>query len=93
MMRAAEASSLGRAYMDWSPMPIVDVLQPRDRSAAEDSGDMGAVGLTVVNFRDPRFMGGWMQENNHTALTAKVVLDSAGRVVSQSMDGRTEPQR
>jgi inner membrane protein len=93
MVRAAESSPLGRAYMDWSPMPLVDVLQPRDRSAAMDSGDPGAVGLTVVNLRDPRFMGGWMQENNRTALTAKVVLDSAGRVVSQSMDGRTEPQR
>jgi inner membrane protein len=93
MVRTALASPLGRAYMDWSPMPIVDVSQPKDGPAAEDSGDPGAAGLTVVSFRDPRFMGGWMQENHHSALTGTVWLDSAGHIVRQSMDGRTEPSR
>jgi inner membrane protein len=93
VVRKAEASPLGRAYMDWSPMPIVDVSQPKDGTAAEDSGDPGAAGLTVVSFRDPRFMGGWMQENRHSVLTGTVWLDWAGRVVRQSMDGRTEPSR
>jgi hypothetical protein len=93
MVRAAQASSLGRAYMDWSPMPIVDVQQPRVGTDAQDSGDPGADGLTVVNFRDPRFMGEWMRENYHAVLTGTVWLESTGRVVSQSMDGRTEPQR
>ena len=93
MVRAAQASSLGRAYMDWSPMPIVDVQQPRVGTDAQDSGDPGSDGLTVVNFRDPRFMGEWMRENYHAVLTGTVWLESTGRVVSQSMDGRTEPQR
>jgi inner membrane protein len=93
MVRAAEASPLGRGYRDWSSMPIVDVFQLKDGPAAEDSGDPGAAGLTVVSFRDPRFMAGWMQENHHSALTGTVWLDSAGRVVRQSMDGRTEPSR
>jgi len=46
----------------------------------------------VVTFRDPRFMGGWMRENNRTALTGTVSLNAAGRVVRQSMDGRVEPR-
>jgi len=93
IVRAAETSPLGSAYLDWSPMPILDVRQPIDRSAAEDSGDPGAEGLTVVTFRDPRFMGGWLRENYHPVLTGTVWLDSAGRIVRQSMDGRTEPSR
>jgi inner membrane protein len=77
---AAEASPLGRAYIDWSPMPFVDV------GRAEEGG--GA----VVTFRDPRFMGEMplLGERGRSALTATVILDLAGRVVGQAMGGRVE---
>jgi inner membrane protein len=77
----AEGSPLGRAYIDWSPMPIVE-------AAASDDPD--APGQTVVTFRDPRFMGGWMRDSGRSALTGAVTLDAAGHVVRQSMDGRVE---
>jgi inner membrane protein len=89
----AEASPLGRAYLDWSPMPILSVSQPNNGLEAAASGDPDAAGLTVVTFRDPRFMGGWMRDNRRSALTATVSLDAKGRVVRQTLDGRTEPQR
>ena len=87
----AERSPLGRAYIDWSPMPIMDVSTPNNGVAAEASGDPDARGQTVVTFRDPRFMGGWMRSSGHSALTGAVTLDAAGRVVRQTMDGRAEP--
>jgi len=93
MVLAAEASPLGRGYLDWSPMPIVDASQPLSAVDAAASGDPDATGLTVVTFRDPRFMGGWLLENHHPVLIGTVWLDSAGRVVRQSMDGRSEPSR
>jgi inner membrane protein len=86
----AERSPLGRAYMDWSPMPIVDVSAPSGGPEAEASGDPEARSQTVVTFRDPRFMGGWMRSSGHAALTGAVTLDAAGRVVRQTMDGRVE---
>jgi len=93
---AAERSPLGRAYLDWSPMPILTVarpLTPTDAAGGDDSGagDPGAAGLTVVTFRDPRFMGGWMKENVRSALTGTVSLDARARVVRQTLDGRAEP--
>jgi inner membrane protein len=87
---AAERSPLGRAYIDWSPMPIVDVSKPESGLAATASGDPDARGQTVVIFRDPRFMGGWMRSSEHSALTGAVTLDAAGRVVRQTVDGRIE---
>jgi len=86
----AEHSPLGRAYIDWSPMPIVDVSEPDSSLAAAASGDPDARGQTVVTFRDPRFMGGWMRSSGRSALTGAVTLDAAGRVVRQTMDGRVE---
>ncbi len=60
-VRAAEAGKLGRVYMDWSPMPFVQVIQPNAGFLAAGAGsakrsDSDAV-TTVVTFRDPRFMG------------------------------------
>ena len=92
-LRTAEASPLGRAYLDWSPMPILSVSQPLNGLEAAASGDPDAAGLTVVTFRDPRFMGGWMHDNHRSALTGTVSLDAVVRIVRQSLDGRTEPQR
>ena len=84
---AAEASKLGRVYMDWSPMPIVQAIG-RDRGLA--AGSDGASD-TVVTFRDPRFMRGWMSDAGWQPLVGTVELDAAGRVVRQTMDGRVEP--
>ncbi len=89
VLLAALASPLGRAYMDWSPLPIIEVGDPQ----TDPQTDLTAAGLTVVRFRDPRFMGGWMRDNVHTALSATVTVGAAGRVVRQSMDGRVEPSR
>jgi len=75
---AAEASPLGRAYIDWSPMPFVDA----DRS--------GSKGDTVVSFRDPRFMGGWLQASGRSALSGSVTVSASGQVLRQSLDGRVE---
>jgi inner membrane protein len=86
----AEESKLGRAYMDWSSMPIVEVTKPDSELAAADSGDPGAVGRMVVTFRDPRFMGGWIRDSGRSALTGTVSLNVAGRVVRETMDGHAE---
>jgi inner membrane protein len=77
-IRSAEASRLGRVYIDWSPMPFVHASRP------------DAAGVTTVTFRDPRFLGGWLAENGHAALAATVTVDAAGQVVEQTMDGRVE---
>jgi inner membrane protein len=82
---AAEGSPLGRAFIDWSPMPIVEVAKPGSDSEAPDQ-------QTVVTFRDPRFMGGWMGSTGRSALAGAVTLDAAGRVVRQTMGGRVEPR-
>lgn len=80
--RAAEGSPLGRAYMDWSPMPLVSVSRP------ENEAETGS----EVVFRDPRFMGDvpLLHRNGHTPLTGTVVLDSGNRVVEERLDGSAE---
>jgi inner membrane protein len=74
---AAEASPLGRAYMDWSPMPVLEA-------------EPGEGATTVVTFSDPRFMGGWIYDAGRTALVGSVEVDAMGRVVQQVLDGRVE---
>lgn len=76
---AAQASALGRAYMDWSAMPVIDV------SKATEAGEP-----TLVMFRDARFMGGMSFLGDRIPLTGIVELDTRRHVVSQSMDGRVE---
>jgi inner membrane protein len=76
---AAMASPLGRAYMDWSAMPVIDV------SKATEPGEP-----TVVLFRDARFLGGFAFLGDRTPLSGIVELDARRHVVSQSMDGRLE---
>jgi inner membrane protein len=77
---AAEASPLGRAFIDWSSMPLVDAIQPEPFAP------------TRVIFRDPRFMGDvpMLRSEAHTPLTAVVEVDSHNRVVGQIMDGREQ---
>lgn len=86
---AAERSKLGRVYMDWSPMPFIEVTKPDSDGVSE--GDQHLVGATLVTFSDPRFMGGRMRETGRQPLVGTVELDAAGRVVRQTMDGRVEP--
>jgi inner membrane protein len=74
-VRAAEASALGRAFIDWSPMPFIEALPT-------------AEGGAVVTFSDPRFTGGWMAA--HAALIGTVRLNARNQVVEQSLDGRVE---
>ncbi len=83
---AAERSKLGRVYMDWSPMPFVEATRA-DSELADENG----AATTVVTFRDPRFLGGRLQEMGRQPLTGTVELDSANRVVRETMDGRVEP--
>jgi inner membrane protein len=75
---AAYRSPLGRAYFDWSPMPIVT------------TDSLAATGETLVTMRDPRFMGGWLKDRGTSALTATVLVRADGSVAWQAMDGRTE---
>jgi len=86
---AAERSKLGRAYMDWSSMPFVEVTKA-DSAVAADGGEL-SIAATVVTFRDPRFLGGRLAETGRQPLTGTVELDAAGHVVRQTMDGRVEP--
>jgi len=80
VVRAAQATALGRAYMDWSPMPFVDADQPNE------------AGHTVVTFRDPRFLGDvtLLNMSGRAPLTGIVELDAQRRVIYESMDGREQ---
>jgi len=88
---AAEASRLGRAYLDWSSMPFITITAD---AGPDDLGDTLAPGHTLVQFVDPRFLGDTvlLRTSGHTPLTAKVELDANGHIVQQSMDGRAEHQ-
>jgi inner membrane protein len=86
---AAERSRLGRVYMDWSPMPFLEVTKA-DNELSFDGGQAGAA-ATVATFRDPRFLGGRLRETGRQPLTGTVELDAADHVVRQTMDGRVEP--
>lgn len=83
-IRAAQFSPLGRAFLDWSSMPILTENQPIV-GAAKPS-------LRQVTFRDPRFMGSvsWLQLTGKTPLTGVVTVNANGRVVQQALDGRVE---
>jgi inner membrane protein len=76
---AAQASPLGRAYMDWAAMPVLDV------SKATEPGEP-----TVVIFRDARFLSGFSMLGDRIPLTGIVELDMRRHVASQSLDGRFE---
>lgn len=80
VVRAAEASALGRAYLDWSPMPFITVMHPSEPGLAVSN---------YVTFRDPRFMGDTLllHSTNHTPLTGTVALDAGNHVLAQTMDG------
>jgi inner membrane protein len=87
---AAESSKLGRVYMDWSPMPIVEVTKPDAELMGDTSAGPEAI-VKVVTFRDPRFMGGWMRDAGRSALVGTVGLDATDKVVRETLDGHIEP--
>ncbi len=78
--RAAAASPIGRAYLDWSSMPFLEELPTPG-------------GGSLIVFSDPRFLGGRIAELGRSPLTATVTLDPAHHIVAQTMDGRTEHAR
>lgn len=93
---AAEGSSLGKAYLDWSPMPILSADSSRGALEQAAGGHEPArPGGTVVTFRDPRFMGvlPWHSENGSSPLSGVVVLDHQNNVTLESLDGHIEPER
>jgi inner membrane protein len=91
---AAEASPLGRAYMDWSPMPLLSVSLPGDpaRIATDVSDDPSAASATIVTFRDPRFMIDLplLRSRRKPPLTGTVELDPQNRILRQTMDGSVQ---
>ena len=90
--RAAEASPLGRAYLDWSPMPWVDTEHLNTAQLDPNTGP-GAP-ATIVTFRDPRFMGDTpiLHSGQNSPLTGAVELDPQNQVLAQTMDGRQQKQ-
>jgi inner membrane protein len=88
---AAEASALGRVYMDWSPMPFIVESPPGD-PARPVAVDGPAPTSAVVTFRDPRFMVDLplLRARNNPPLTATVELDVQNHVLHQSMDGSVQ---
>ena len=83
---AAESSPLGRAYLDWSPMPFITI----DTIAKGDPGAGSA--RAMVEFADPRFMGDTLllHPSGHTPLTGRVELDANDKVIWQALDGRVQ---
>jgi len=88
-VRTAVGSKLGRAYMDWSPMPIVEVVKA-DNELVAGTGRGGDGVAEVVTFRDPRFMGGRMGTSSRSALAGTVSLNATGKIVQETMGGRVE---
>ncbi len=88
LLDAAERSTLGRVYLDWSPMPVVSMTQglPATSTLPLASHE----GAATVNFSDLRFAGSvpFLQRGDRLPLTGTVVLDAGGGVLAQGMDGR-----
>ena len=89
---AAQASPVGRAFLDWSSMPFVTITSGSGATGIDELGEPLAAGHTLVEFADPRFMGNalLLHTSGRTPLTAKVELDGNDRVVEQSLDGRLQ---
>ena len=87
---AAESSPLGRAYLDWSPMPMLTVDDSRSavEQAMADADEPAPKDGTVVIFRDPRFIR--PSADGSSPLTGMVVVDGQNRVVLESMSGHAE---
>ncbi len=94
---AAENTKLGRAYLDWSPMPILgtDTSRGALENSMADANEAPLQRGTVVTFRDPRFMGvlPWHSAADSTPLSGFVVVDEQNRAVLESMGRHPEPVR
>jgi inner membrane protein len=88
---AAEASPLGRVYMDWSPMPFLTESAPGDPSRTTSDSPATAA-ATIVTFRDPRFILDipLLPSRPNPPLTGTVELDSQSHVIRQTMDGAVQ---
>lgn len=88
----AMASPLGRAYLDWSPMPWLSVSSTEAGVVDDEAAIPGARHALVVNFEDPRFMGSlsFLKSRPTPPLTGTVVVDPSGRVLGQAIDGKVE---
>ena len=86
-LSVAEATRMGRVYLDWSPMPWItlSVADSVQRSRGADSP-------TTVTFEDVRFMGstGLLRGDGPPPLSGFVVVDRHG-AVAEGMDGRIQP--
>ena len=92
---AAEASSLGRAYLDWSPMPFIDVVTDPGEPQSHDGAEPLPPGAATVTFRDPRFLGDmpWLQSSSSSRsapLTGAVTLDAQGHVLRETFGGKVQ---
>ncbi len=85
-LTTAKATHLGRVYLDWSSMPWLST-STLDASVASISRDR----TTAISFQDLRFLGSntFLRIGGKTPLTGEIVLDSAGHVLEQSVDGRS----
>jgi len=83
-LQAAFRSPIGRAYLDWSPMPFIEISRPNDKTFRTP---------TIVFFSDPRFMGDalLLRDAAHPPLSATVELNHNNEVTAQTVDGREEP--
>jgi inner membrane protein len=91
-IRAAEASWLGRVYMDWSSWPLVTAQQPEVDSEDESSSRAGMI--TPVEFEDLRFayeiFGRSMGSGGKTPLGAEVLVGPDGSVLQMKMGDRVQ---
>jgi len=80
----AEASPLGRVYMDWSRAPLVD-----DLGLLANQQDVTLNGLHAVRFRDLRFLYNTFafQGQEKAPLSGTVYLDAQNKIVRTEMNG------
>lgn len=89
-IEAADRSSLGRVYLDWSSWPLVSDIGP----VQSEDAPPGSAGWTGVSFRDLRFQYGTFLSSgtNQPPLSAMVYVDSSGRVVRMQFGRKVQPQ-
>jgi inner membrane protein len=80
----AKQSWLGRVYLDWSQLPLVEQAAP-----GPDPGDSA---LTTVTFRDLRFMYdvAFLKGQQAAPLAGSVTLNASHRVVEMEMNGHIQ---
>lgn len=84
---AADRTSLGHAYLDWSQFPLVT-----ESSGTPADLDPATPNLTTVTFRDLRFLydTSLLHGREHPPLSGTVLLDGDRRVLRMAMDGHVQ---